>query len=102
MILDGLISRCTTPHFSAAAECARGLFNHFKCKRERHWTFATNFGLERFALDQFHDVETFAVLLSVMTHTRDVRVMDLRGCSRLAQEARPYARNFRNALGRLP
>ena len=65
-------------------------------QRERHWTFATNLGLERFALDQFHDVETFAVLLPVMTHTRDVRVMDLRGCSRLAQEARPYARNFRN------
>src|SRR4029077_18515634 len=32
-----------------------------------------------------------------MTHTRDVRMMDLRGCSCLAQEARPYAGNFRNA-----
>src|SRR4029077_10386638 len=32
-----------------------------------------------------------------MTHTRDVRMMDLRGCSCLAQEARPYAGNSRNS-----
>src|SRR4029077_18941205 len=76
---------------------ARGLLNHFKRQGKRHWTFATNPGLERFALDQFHDVETFAVLLSVMTHTRDVRMMDLRGCSCLAQEARTYAGNSRNS-----
>ena len=78
-------------------QCARGLLNHFKSQRKRHWTFATNPGLERFALDQFHDIETLAVLFTVVSDTRDVRMMDLRGCSCLAQEARPYAGNFRNA-----
>ena len=42
-------------------------------------------------------VISFAILLSIMTHTRDVRMMDLRGCSCLAQEARPNAGNFRNS-----
>ena len=82
-------------------QCARGLFNHFECQRERHWTIATNPRFERFAFDQFHDVETFAVLLAVMTDTRDIRMMDLRGCSRFTQEARPVLREFSRLFGRL-
>src|SRR5260370_2113322 len=78
-------------------QCARGLLNYFQCNGKRHWTFATNPGLERFALDQFHDVETFAVLLSVMTDTRDFRMMDLRGCSCLPQAARPDSGPFGNS-----
>jgi hypothetical protein len=67
---------------------ARGLLNHFKRQRERQRTFAPHFGLERFAFDQFHDVETFAVLFTVVSDPRDIRMADLRGRARFAQEAR--------------
>ena len=96
MMLDGLMSRCTTPHFSAAASARAACSITSKRQRERHWTFAPHFGLERFAFDQFHDVETFAVLFSVVTHSRDVRMVDLRGCARFAQETRSDAGHLRH------
>src|SRR4029077_11921432 len=57
---------------------ARSLLNHFQRGRERHRTFATNLGFERFACDQRHDVETFAILFAIVTDARDIRMMDLR------------------------
>jgi len=41
---------------------------------------------ERFAFDQFHDIETLTVLLAVMTDARDIRMTDLRGRARFTQE----------------
>src|SRR5712691_5558227 len=69
-------------------QCARGLLNHFECQRERHWALTPDFGLKRFALDQFHNVKTFTLLFAVVTDTRDVRMTNLRGRPRFAQEAR--------------
>src|SRR5205085_2307136 len=75
---------------------ARGLFNYFKRQREWHWTFAPHFGLERFAFDQFHDVKTFTVLFAVMTDARDVRMMNLRGRARFAEETRSDSGHLRD------
>src|SRR4029453_10053482 len=58
--------------------------------------FAPPFGLERFAFDQFHDVETFAILFAVMTDARDVRMMNLCGGARFAQKTRSDSRHLRN------
>ncbi len=69
-------------------QCARGLFNHFECLRERHGAIAADARFERFAFDQLHDIETLTVLLAVMTDARDIRVADLRGRACFAQEAR--------------
>src|SRR6185437_13331118 len=58
--------------------------------------FASDLGLERFAFDQFHDVETLPVLLAVMTDARDIRMTDLRGRARFAQETRSDSGHLRD------
>src|SRR5438094_6298596 len=78
------------------AQCARRLFDYFERDCERHWTFATDLSFERFAFDQFHDIETLTVLLAVMTHARDIRMTDLRGRARFAQETRSDSRHLRD------
>src|SRR5213594_2847577 len=88
MILDGLMSRCTTPHASAAAS-ARALCSITSSARLSGIGPSTpNLGLKGFALDQFHNVKTFTVLFAVVTDTRDVRMTNLRGRARFAQETR--------------
>jgi len=77
-------------------ERARSLFNHFERQRERHRTFAPHFGLERFAFDQLHDIETLTVLLAVMTDTRDIRMTDLGGRPRFTQETRSDSGHLRD------
>ena len=79
------------------SQCARRLLYHFKRQRQRHRTFAPHFGLERFAFDQFHDIETLAVLFTVVSDTRDIRMTDLRGRARFAQEARSCAGILRDS-----
>src|SRR5947208_2172969 len=64
------------------------LLNHFKRETERHRALTPDLGLKRFALDQFHNVKTFTVLFAVVTDTRDVRMTNLRGRVRFAQETR--------------
>src|SRR6478672_3734597 len=39
---------------------ARGLLNYLQRESERHWTITANTCFQRFALDQFHGVETLA------------------------------------------
>src|SRR4029077_14867169 len=63
---------------------------------ERHRTFASDLGFERFAFDQFHDIKTFAILFAVMTDARDVRMMNLRGRARFAQETRSDSGHLRD------
>ena len=77
-------------------QCARGLLDYFERECERHRTFAPDFGFERFAFDQLHDVETFAVLFAVMTDARDVRMMNLRGRARFTQETRSDSGHLRD------
>src|SRR5207248_6648097 len=67
---------------------ARNLLDNFQRERKRQWTFPPDFGLEGLALDQFHNVKTFTGLFAVVTDTRDVRMTNLRGRPRFAQEAR--------------
>ena len=97
MILDGLMSRCTTPRPSAAAKARAGLLHHFQCQRERHWPIAADPRFERFAFDQLHDIETLAVLFAVMTDTRDIGVTNLGGRARFAQETRAGSGILRRA-----
>ena len=49
---------------------------------------AANPRFERFAFDQLHDIETLTVLFTVVTDARDIRMADLRGRARFAQETR--------------
>ena len=75
---------------------ARGLLNHFERQSERHRTFASDLGFERFAFDQLHDVETLTVLFAIMTDARDVRMMNLRGRARFTQETRSDSGHLRD------
>src|SRR4029077_4270490 len=77
-------------------QCARRLFDYFERQRERHWPIAANPRFERFAFDQFHDIETLTVLLAVMTHARDIRMTDLGGRARFAQETRSDSGHLRD------
>src|SRR5207248_5104186 len=77
-------------------QCARRLFDYFESDCERQRTFAPDFGFERFAFDQFHDIETLTVLLAVMADARDIRMTDLRGGARFAQETRSDSRHLRD------
>src|SRR5678815_1521685 len=76
---------------------AGGLLNHFERQRERYRTFPPHFGLERFALDQLHDVKTLTILLAVMSNARDIRMTDLGGCARFAQETRSDSGHLRDS-----
>src|SRR6266446_1656086 len=77
-------------------QCARRLFDYFERLRERHGAIAANPLFERLAFDQLHDIETLTVLLTVMTDVRDIRMTDLRGRARFAQETRSDAGHLRN------
>src|SRR5437016_6842186 len=78
------------------SQSARNLLDNFQRERKRQWTFPPDFGLECFALDQLHDIETLTVLLAVMTHARDVWMTDLRGGARFAQETRSDSGHLRD------
>src|SRR5207237_8269449 len=79
-----------------SGQLARRLFDYCERLRERHWPIAANPRFERFAFDQLHDIETLTVLLAVMTDARDIRMADLRGRARFAQEARSDSGHLRD------
>ena len=66
----------------------RGLLNYFQRKSKRHWSITANAGFQRFALNQFHGIETLAVLLSVISHASDVGMMNVCSRARFAQKTR--------------
>ena len=72
------------------------LVRYFQGQRERHWPFTPHSRFERFALDQFHDVETLTILFAVMTDTRDIRMTNLRSRARFAEETRSDSRHLRD------
>src|SRR5712692_2027139 len=74
----------------------RRLLDNFQRECKRQWTFPPDFGLERFAFDQLHDVEAFAVLLAVMTDPRDVWMMNVRSGAGFTQKARPDTGSLRD------
>src|SRR6476620_4425787 len=90
--LDHQIGRLdVTMHHAANFRCgqsARCLLNDFKRERQGQWSVTLNTGFERFAFDKFHCVKTFTVLLTVMRHACNVRMMNFCGCARFAQKAR--------------
>jgi hypothetical protein len=85
------------PALFRGRERTRRLLDYFERDCERHWTFASDLGLERFALDQFHNVKTFTVLFTVMTDPRDVWMMNVRSGPGFTQKARPYAGSLRDS-----
>src|SRR5437016_6976431 len=85
-----------TAHFRGS-QCERGLLNYFQRNSERHWPITAHTGFERFSLDQFHGIETLAVLLSVISHLSNVWMMNVRSCARFAQKTRPRAGILRHA-----
>src|SRR6266700_3598050 len=81
-------------HYAAyirGSQCARGLLDYFQGKSERHWPITAHTGFQRFALDQFHGIETFAVLLAVISHPSNIWMMNVRSRARFAQKTRPRA-----------
>ena len=76
---------------------ARGLLNYFQRESERHWPITAHTGFQRFALDQFHGIETLAVLLSIISHPSNIWMMNVRSCARFAQKTRPRAGILRDA-----
>ena len=76
---------------------ARGLLNHFQSERQWHWPIAANTSLERFAFDQFHGIETLAVLLSIKGDSSDIRMMNIRSRARFAQKTRSRTGILRHA-----
>src|SRR6476661_608358 len=85
------------PALFCGRECTRGLLHYFERDCKRHWTFASDSGLERFALNQLHDIETLTVLFTIMSDTRHLGVMDLRGHPCFAQEARARPGSLRDS-----
>ena len=46
-------------------------------------------------MDKLHRIEAFPVLLAVMSYSRNIRMMNLRGGARFAQESRTSSGIFR-------
>src|SRR5262249_38653772 len=69
----------------------RSLLDYLQRERERHWAIAADTGFQCFAFNQFHGVETLAVLLPVISHPRNVWMMNIRSRARLTQKTRPRA-----------
>src|SRR5262249_48767674 len=65
----------------------RGLLNYFQCQGKRHWPITAHTGFECFALDKLHGIETFSILLSVISHPGNIWMMNIRGCARFAKES---------------
>ena len=87
-------------HYAArfrGSQCARGLLNYFQGECERHWPITAHTGFQGFAFDQFHGVETLAILLSVIGHPGNVWMMNVRSCARFAQKTRPRAQILRHS-----
>src|SRR6476646_1816516 len=77
-------------------QSARGLFNYVQRKWERQGSVTAYTRFERFALDQFHRVETLAILFAVICHSSHVWMTNVRGRTRFAQKTRPRPGVLRN------
>jgi hypothetical protein len=50
---------------------------------------------ERFAFDKFHRIKALHVLLAIMNHSRDIRMMNLRSRARFTEKSCPRGPIFR-------
>src|SRR5450759_3667067 len=73
------------------------LLNYLKGHGKRHWPIAPHTRFERLTLDQFHGIETLAVLFSIKGHPSNVWVMNVGSRARLAQKTRSRAGILRHA-----
>src|SRR5207248_3188560 len=71
-----------------SSQCERSLLNYLQGESERHRPITTNTGFECFPLDQLHRIETLAIPLSVKSHPRNIRMMNVRSGARFAQKTR--------------
>ena len=65
----------------------RGLHGNFQHQAGWQGSVPTHPGIKRLAFDQFHRVETLAVLFAVVRNRRNIGMLELRGCPCFAQEA---------------
>src|SRR4029453_8450760 len=72
-------------------QSARGLFNYVQRKCKRHGSVTAYTRFERFALDQFHRVETLAILFAVICHPSHIWMTNVRRRTRFAQKTGPRA-----------
>src|SRR5512132_555209 len=79
-----------------SGESARRLLDYIQRDGERHPAIAAHTRFERFAFDQFHRVETLAILLAVIRHPGNIWVTNVRRRTRFAQKARSRARILRD------
>src|SRR5262249_16922083 len=87
-------------HYTArfgGSQRARGLLNYVQSQGERHWPITTHTRFQCFAIDQFHGVETLAVLLSIISHPRDVWMMNVRSRTCFAKKTRSRAGILRHS-----
>src|SRR6266550_6173804 len=78
-------------------QCERGLLDYFQGKRERHWPITAHTVFQRFAFDQFHGIETFVILLPVISHPSNIWMVNVRSRARFAQKPGSRAGILRHA-----
>src|SRR5206468_6185803 len=76
-------------HFRGS-QCERGLLDYFQSNSEGQWPITAHTVFQCFSLDQFHGIETFAVLLAVISDPSNVWMMNV--CSRARFAQRPGSR----------
>src|SRR6266487_3251053 len=80
-----------------SSQRAGGLLDYFQSERKRHWPITAHTGFQGFPFDQFHGVETLAILLPIIGHPGNVWMMNVRSCARFAQKTRPRAQILRHS-----
>src|SRR5882724_5729468 len=73
--------------FSSGKAACR-LLHDFQSKGQGKWPVSLDTGFERFAVNEFHRIKTFAILFSIMDYPGNIRMLDLRCSARLAQKSR--------------
>src|SRR5260370_33007498 len=73
------------------------LLNYLQSDCKRHWSIAPHTRFQRFALDEFHGIETLPVLFAIKSHPSDVGMVNVRSRARFAQKTRARAGILRHA-----
>src|SRR5438874_11971207 len=72
------------------------LLDYIQGDGELHRSIPAHSRFERFAFDQFHRVETLAILFAVIDHPSNIWVTNIRSRTRFAQKTRSRARVLRD------
>src|SRR4249919_1453641 len=79
-----------------SGESTCSLLDHIQSDGERHRSIAAHARFERFAFDQFHRVETLAILFAVICHPSHIWMTNVRRRTRFAQKTGSRARILRH------